>query len=42
MAFILGFTPQYDYNNLAIVHVSNSVVKVSSTYDYIHITADIV
>lgn len=42
MAFILGFTPQYDFSNLAIVQISNSVVKINNTYDYIHITTDLV
>ena len=42
MLFILGFTSQYNFDDLAIVHISNSVVKINNTYDYIHITMDLV
>ena len=39
---ILGFNATYNYDDISEVHVSNTVVSINNTYDYIHITTDIV
>ena len=39
---ILGFNTTYNYDDISAIHISNTVVSVNNTYDYIHITTDIV
>jgi len=38
----LGFNATYNYDDISEIHVSNTVVSINNTYDYIHITTDIV
>jgi hypothetical protein len=38
----LGFTPTYDFNQIQLTHVSNSVVTLGNSYSYIHVTTDLV
>lgn len=42
MSGALGFTGAFNYDSEQITHTSNSVVKLSNLYDFVHISIDIV
>lgn len=42
MSTVLGFTTAFPFESEAIIQESNSVVRLTNTYDYIHVNMDVV